>query len=151
MSNFEDIILDGLDRYGENIIRILTEELIRADKVASGRLISSLSYDVKPVGEALYQLILTSEDYLRYVDKGRRPGSYVPIRALKQWVRFRNIPESAVYAINQNIFRFGIRPTNVLRNTQTRLENELDDIDKAYTEYISSIIIARIKDITNGI
>lgn len=147
MSDFENIVLQGLEDYGENIIRILTEELVRANKVASGRLINSLNYEVKPVGEALYQIILTSEDYLKYVDKGRRPGSYVPIRALKEWVRFRGIPESAVYAINQNIFRFGIRPTNVISATINRLDNELDDIEKAYEEYISSIIIARIKNI----
>ena len=147
MSDFEDIILQGLEDYGENIIRILTEELVRADKVASGRLINSLNYEVRPVGEALYQLILTSEDYLKYVDKGRRPGSYVPIRALREWVRFRGIPETAVYAINQNIFRFGIRPTNVISATIDRLDNELDGVEKAYEEYISSIIIARIKNI----
>ena len=147
MSDFENIVLQGLEDYGENVIRILTEELVRANKVASGRLINSLNYEVKPVGEALYQIILTSEDYLKYVDKGRRPGSYVPIRALKEWVRFRGIPESAVYAINQNIFRFGIRPTNVISATIDRLDNELDDIEKAYEEYISSIIIARIKNI----
>ena len=87
MSDFENIVLQGLEDYGENIIRILTEELVRANKVASGRLINSLNYEVKPVGEALYQIILTSEDYLKYVDKGRRPGSYVPIRALKEWVQ----------------------------------------------------------------
>ena len=91
-------------------------------------------------------MILTSEDYLKYVDKGRKPGSYVPIRALKKWTRFRNIPENAAYAINQKIFRFGIKPTNVIKKTQDRMKNEIDIIEEAYAEYITAIIITRIKE-----
>lgn len=147
MADFDDIIKQGIEDYGEKLIQILTEELVKADKKASGRLINSLKVDIKPVGEAVYQLLLTSEDYLKYVDKGRKPGSYVPIRALKQWTRYRGIPEEAAYAINHKIFRFGIKPTNVIKKTQDRMKNETDIIEEAYAEYISSIIISRIKEI----
>ena len=147
MSDFDNIIQDGIEAYGEKLIQILTEELIKAGKKASGKLINSLKVDVKPVGEAIFQVLLTSEDYLKYVDKGRKPGSYVPIRALKEWTRYRGIPEEAAYAINNKIFRFGIAPTNVIKKTQDRMKNETDIIEEAYAEYISSIIITRIKEI----
>ena len=145
MSDFNEIILRGIEDYGEKVIQILTQELINAGKDASGRLIKSLNFDIKPVGDALYQVMLTSEDYLKYVDKGRKPGSYVPIRALKEWVRYRNIPEEAVYAINNKIYRYGIKPTNVIEKTKNRINNETDLIEKAYAEYISAVIISRIK------
>ena len=145
MSNFDDIIKAGLENLGDQYVHYLTQELIKADKRSSGRLINSLNASVKPIGEGLFTLIIESEDYLKYVDQGRRPGKYVPVRALEDWVRVRGIPKTAVFPINQKIFRFGIKPTFVISKAQKQLLNNIDIIDEAYLEYASSIITANIK------
>lgn len=145
MADFDNIIQSGLESLGDDFIYYLTQELIKANKKSSGRLINSLNATTKKVAEGLYELIIESEDYLKWVDQGRRPGKYVPVRALEDWVRYRGIPKSAIFPINQKIYRFGIKPTFVISKAQKDLLNNIDVIEEAYLEYMSSIIIANIK------
>ncbi len=68
-----------------------------------------------------------AENYLTFVDKGvsgtekkhATPYSYrtkyPPIQAIKQWTRLKGMPEEAAYGIQRNIFRFGMKPTNVIK------------------------------------
>lgn len=83
------------------------------NKNASGNLSKSITYDVK---EMLGELTLSfsQEDYGEFVDRGRKKGKFAPISKIKQWCSIRGIPQSAAYAINNKIFRFGIKPTNFM-------------------------------------
>ena len=145
MADFNDIILAGLEKIGDDYIYFLTQELIKADKRASGKLINSLRSDVKRVAEGLYSVVIESEDYLKWVDQGRRPGNYVPVRALEEWTRLRGIPKSAVFPINQKIYRFGIKPTFVISKAEKQVLKNIDAVDEAYLEYLSETIIGNIK------
>jgi hypothetical protein len=62
-------------------------------------------------------------DYWRYVNDGRRPGKYVPLKPLMQWIRNKgwnrdpkgrfkkfNV-KSAAFGVSTNIMKFGIQPT----------------------------------------
>ena len=145
MADFDNVLEAGLQDIGDEMVYYLTQELLRAGKDASGRLINSLSSDARKVANGLYELIIQSEDYLKYVDQGRRPGKYVPVRALRDWVRFRGIPQSAVYAINRKIYRFGIEPTYVISRAERRFLNNLDPIQEEFLNYTSSVIVANIR------
>lgn len=102
--------------YGEQFVKYLTVELKRAGKNASGALINSLDYRLVPIAEDIV-IKIESLDYFKWVDEGRRPGKYVPLKALESWCNLRGIPKSASFAINKSIFKFGIKPTNVLNKT----------------------------------
>ena len=155
MSDFKDIIAAGLEDYGQLFVRILKEELIKAKKDATGRLIKSLRSEVREVVNG-FELIIEGEDYLTYVDKGRKRGSFPPVREIKKWVSIRKIQardkkgrfqsyEQTAWAVAKSIYRFGIKPTNVIDKSIKRLNAERDIIEEAYAEYLEQIIINNIK------
>ncbi len=110
-----------LNEFGKDYVKILIRLLKKEGKVASSALINSISYKLKEqAGLIQYQLI--ANDYLQYVDEGRKPGSYPPIRAIADWARVKGISKDAVFPIARSIFKFGIKPTNVLKKTLTEIQ-----------------------------
>lgn len=107
--------------FGNEYKKILVKNLIRANKKASGKLIQSIDYRIREEANEI-NIELLSENYLKFVDKGRRPGSYPPIRPLLEWVKIKNLPERYAWGAQQNIFKFGIKPTNVIQKTIKELE-----------------------------
>lgn len=115
------------------------------NKIASGQLYDSIDYSVEidtdgnPVG------ILYYADYFKYVNRGRPAGlgpkaseGGVPIPALLNWINIKGInavdprgneipPLSLAFAIRQNIFRYGIRKTNIYNEGLEDFENIFDD------------------------
>jgi hypothetical protein len=67
-------------------------------------------------------LVLLVNDYLTWVDRGRKPGTYPPIQAIQRWVAIKGIPKEAAWAIRRNIFKFGIKPTRVIAKTRFEIE-----------------------------
>ena len=130
------------DKFGSDIINVLTKELISAGK-KSNTLIDSLNVELKPLADGI-SLLIQSEDYLTYVDQGRKKGSYPPIKEISKWATKKNIPQSAVWGIATNIFKFGIKPTNVIQKTLNKI-NPL--IDKMEIELVKQIEIDLIKNI----
>jgi hypothetical protein len=63
-----------------------------------------------------------ANDYLKYVDQGRKPGTYPPIQAIQRWVAIKGLPKEAAWAIRTNIFKFGIKPTRVIDKTKRAIE-----------------------------
>lgn len=112
-----------LQEFGQDYVRILTREILKAGKVATGRLINSLNYKLKDDGRNI-AIILESEEYLKFVDAGRKSGTYPPIKPLLQWVSVKGIPKSAAYAIQKSIYKFGIPPTNVLPKTISAFDTD---------------------------
>lgn len=110
-----------LNEFGKDYVKILIRLLKKEGKVASGALINSIDYRLVETAKLIqYQLI--SNDYLTYVDQGRKPGSYPPMRAIADWVRIKGISKDAIFPIARSIFKFGIEPTNVLSKTIREIE-----------------------------
>lgn len=99
----------GVDMVNE-IINVLESK----DKVASRKLINSIKHEYR-IDIDNIELLIKSEDYIKYIESGRKPGKYVPLKALKEWVKFKGIPEKAIYPINHKIFKFGIKPVIILK------------------------------------
>ncbi|EFX61756.1 hypothetical protein DAPPUDRAFT_271961, partial [Daphnia pulex] len=117
-SNFVFYKVDGvtklkvvMDKYGQDVVKELAAQLLRAGKRASGKLINSLNYDLREIADEI-QLRILAEDYLTFVDEGRKAGKWPNISAIEKWVRIKGIPQTAVFPIAKSIYRFGIRPTN---------------------------------------
>jgi hypothetical protein len=114
-----------LNQFGKNYVEILTAELIAADKKATGNLIDSLDWRVQGEATAI-QIFIQANDYLTYVDQGRKPGSYPPIQAIKTWCSIKGIPQSAAFPIARSIFKFGIKPTNVIDKTIRKIQSSTE-------------------------
>jgi hypothetical protein len=128
---------------GKEFIYELTQQLISADKVASGKLISSLDFQVVNILDNL-MIRLVAEPYLINVDKGRKPGRMPPTGPIKKWIEVRKIKgrdkktgrfisnQSLAFAIAKGIQKNGIRPTNVIKQAKERIiKNKTQILAKA--------------------
>ena len=112
------------ERYGKEWAAELRNQLRIAGKDASGRLIKSIRADVL-IDATGAEIDIEAEQYLEYVNAGRRPGGKrVPISALQQWVSIRGIQpragmtvEALPWVIQNSIWRKGIPATNVIPKT----------------------------------
>ena len=102
-----------VDEYGDILVTKLKRNLVDLGKYASGSLVDTLSYEVKTVdGKAV--LRMSSESYLRFVDKGRKPGTFPNIRAISKWASIKGISQDAVFPIARAISQRGIPKTDVI-------------------------------------
>ena len=111
-----DRLKEALKIFGEEYISEISKILRANDKIASGDLIKSLNTRIyKTALGTSYTLKIISEDYLKYVDEGRRAGAKPPpIKPIKEWTRHKGIPEGLAYPIAKSIGEKGIKPTNVI-------------------------------------
>ena len=96
------------------------------NKVASGNLKNSVTVNVVHKSNNNNALQIMMADYAEYVQQGRRPGKgNVPIKSLLDWIKERNLKGrdkkgrfisnlSFAFAIQKNIKRYGIRPSNFI-------------------------------------
>lgn len=148
-----------LQKYGESVIKEMMTRLRGLGKVASGKLINSLKYDIQDVMGEL-ELLFEYEDYGDYVDLGvngnqrntnsKSPFKYKdkkpPISKLQQWCKLKGIPEGKAWRIQDNIWRYGIAPTFWYTIPTTRrvkqLEKDLESaVAKAVEDDINDILI----------
>lgn len=110
-----------------------------SDKVASGRLLNSIKYDVEVDANGDPVLVLSYIDYFENVNLGRRKErKKVPVSAILDWIKVRGlqgrnkkgqfIPRlSFAFAIQQNIFKYGIRETKIYDEGIDGLLNFVDN------------------------
>lgn len=146
------------DRIGREFIEELKKELKLLGKSASGNLINSLNYKVTQVNDSFYIEIIAA-DYLKFVDKGRKPGKMPPIKAIKPWVEMKGIKiigknqkvltsESAAYLIARSIGEDGIKPTNVIDKTEKYIFSKYEaEIKLALGKDYKDSIIKSLSDI----
>lgn len=133
-----------LEKFGKDYVKILTKYLIKYKKRASGNLIKSLDYRIQIIANDS-NIALLSDDYLENVDKGRKRGTYPNIKDISKWAKIKGIPESAVFPIAKSIFKFGIKPTNIIQQLIKEVESS-KEVNK-YEEVFAKNIEDRITEI----
>jgi hypothetical protein len=123
-----------LEIIGAETINYLRQVLVEKDKRATGNLIQSLDFKVIKDVDGLMLQILTAP-YFQYVDEGRRPGKFPPIKPIKSWVKAKRIIvknqtlDQTAFVIARSISQKGIKPLNlkdkVMRNILTKKEQIL--------------------------
>ena len=125
-----------------------------SDKVASGRLKNSVQVNVIPSDvRPIIQIFML--DYWQWVQSGRMPGKKgVPVDVIEQWIKERGLlgrdkkgrftkRRSFAFAIQTNIKKFGIRPSNFLDKafnlleTDQRIADALGDV--AFEELVNRL------------
>jgi hypothetical protein len=110
------------------------------DKVASGKLKNSINVQVNESQEQTTIQVI-AEDYFQWVQSGRLPGKKgVPIESIEQWIRERKLKgrdkkgkfiknRNFAFAIQKNIKKFGIRPSNFLDVAIDKLQGDQRILD----------------------
>lgn len=82
-------------------------------------------------------ITVMAEDYMDYVNTGRRPGTYPPPEAIAQWCAENSLPtdNSTVFLISRSIFNNGIQP-------RPFADDALEEIDDIWDEWAEKIFEA---------
>jgi hypothetical protein len=125
-------IVELLNQIGEEVSFRIVKILELNNKVATGNLVDSIEYIVGNTKDGKYTLKVLGDYYLTNVNYGRRPGKFVPVSDLKEWMKVRNIPEQYSYQINQKIKRDGIKGLlfleRVVKDIETQYGDELESL-----------------------
>lgn len=125
------------------------------NKIASGTLRDSISAEVSKDA-----IGLKMEKYGQYVQSGRRKDIRgVPVDALVQWIRDRNIrskdltERQLAFAIQRNIKKFGIRPSNWFDEAIDKMFDDKRFLDVFETSVVEELEkkIEEVIDILEGI
>lgn len=137
-------------RFGDDYIRILIKELKSAGKDSSGKLVNSLDYRLVDEADSI-GFLFQGENYLKYVDEGRRSGSFPPLKAIGQWARTKGISQKAVFPIAKSIYKFGIKPTNVMAKTQNRALNgqPFNELEENMAENLENMLVEELEKLNN--
>lgn len=98
-----------IKKFGLDVVQSQKRELQNKQSFATGRLLNSVNYRFRASLEKII-VEFVSLDYGKFVDEGRKPGSYPPISKLKEWCRVKGLPEKSAFPIAKNIYKFGIKP-----------------------------------------
>lgn len=144
----------ALDEFAKLYVKTLKEQLENNKpfaKRATGTLINSINVVVSEE-QGKDVITLNAESYLKFVDKGvsgtirkyNTPYSYrnfpPKIEAIRNWVRLKGLPDEATYPIRMKIFRFGLKPTNVIDKTIRQIEYKSKWVNKFEEEIVNEIL-----------
>jgi hypothetical protein len=167
---------EALNEYGKLFTGYLKKEIQKkqfpygnpnqrglGNKVASGKLLNSIDYEVITGSDGNPTLEISYIDYFENVNLGRRrEKKRVPINAILNWIKVRGlkgrnkkgqfIPNlSFAFAIQTNIFKFGIRSANIydkgldglldlVDNPPAELQGELQEIYNMISQDVNNFI-----------
>ena len=128
----DDILLHILQQYGNQIIDSYRRKLYEGGSNATGLLGNSLTTQVN-AEDGIYEVTLQIQDYWKYLEYGRLPGTFPNIDAIRKWIQVKpviptvqsngKIPtlEQLTFLISRKIARDGIEPRYYLNNTLDEL------------------------------
>ena len=114
------------------------------NKYASGQLYNSIqgSIEIGPNGEPI--ALIEYQDYFNNVNRGRQAGvKRVPLNALINWIKVRGLQgrdkkgrfmstTNLAWAIQTNIFKYGVRPANIY-------DAGIDDLEAYFNDYPNNL------------
>jgi len=106
---------------GDELKKNLIQELRRTKAIATGDLINSLKIDVEKTDDGAI-ISIGGNEYITFIEKGRKRGKYAPIKPLEKWVMAKGLANdkkkvtAIAFAINNKIKKEGIKPRPILEN-----------------------------------
>ena len=151
----------AFNQLGKNVVFKSKRNLAkkRRRKMGSGRFVTSridstgkLSSSVKFVSSGVNSYFEMLE-YGLYVDEGRKPGKYAPVKSIQKWVKEKPVAprdargrfmkrtpatmKSLAFLLNRAIFKYGIEPTRFFSDP---LEEETQLLLKKLPETVEADI-----------
>lgn len=163
------ILLDIVDRYGQNLVDTAKENLISVGAVASGRLLDSIRFDIDVVEDTFIVKIFMM-DYGKSVDEGSAPhwlpydptiktfpSLYNPKGIELGWlqqkgIRLRDRPKSMTFdremrslafLVARKISREGTKPTYFFRDA--RKEHSIKKLNRTLRRGLEEWILLQIE------
>ena len=109
----------ALNKWALQVITLAKANLLKRNKIASGELYDSVSYEITPEGDVLFYY----DDAGDYVEGGRPPNSkFPPPPVIKRWIKVKNLDQwrnnkgrfisrdAQTFLISRAIAEKGIKP-----------------------------------------
>lgn len=129
------------------LVRMVMESNVGINtKTGSNTLINSQIYNTLSVkatnnGDLIFDIILN--DYLVYIENGRRKGAKMPpIEPIVRWAKSKGIPtdNSTIYLIRRAIARDGVKARPFMAHVMEELDREWNGVaDEIFNTIISEI------------
>lgn len=161
LNDFGKLFVDYMKRrIQQKIYPYGNPERGKGNKVASGNLLNSLTYSVEATTQGGV-LKITYADYFKNVNMGRRPRvKRVPLNVLLKWIKIKKIRGrdkrgrfikdlSLAWAVQTNIFKYGIRPTYIYDKTLDSIEDLFDNPPPEIEAELNDLFDAIEGDINN--
>lgn len=143
MKSIESLLKD----YGANIVARMVKILELNNKIATGRLITSIDYIVKKEGEGKEVLSILMEYYGQFVNDGRKPGKGIPINALNAWLDQKGINRKYGYIINRKIKMEGIKAVPFIDQAISQIEYEFSrDLEQKWGDEYGKELYSILKN-----
>ena len=144
----------AMELFKNNCITICREVMASEkginDKVGKNTLIDSNLYnEIEGTVEDIDLYKILVNDYIVYVEGGRRSGKWPPKNAIIAWAQRKNLPtsNSVIYLICRSIYLKGISPRPLWEGNQGIWE-EIDDYFSDMADDIYNIFLDEINRIT---
>lgn len=144
----QDRLVEALNIFGQEYIEEMAKILRSNDKIASGDLIKSLDTRVLKTGFGTsYTLKIIAEEYLKYVESGRRKGSKPPpIKPIREWARHKGLDESLAYPIAKKIGENGIKPLDVIDAAFKKVQKSIEfrRLEEGAADWVDDLISEKL-------
>jgi len=161
-----ELDLSGLETLVDTFVREYRNALQKADKVATGQLLNSIDGDVVIDGTKL-TVSISAEEQWKYVEYGRKPGTYPNLDAILRWIKIKGLPRSnrsintgykgklpsekqLAFLISRKIKRDGIPSGNYVENTLNKT-NFYGKVELEIANMISKRFMETVKEEINEI
>lgn len=147
-----------LHEFGKSFVEYYQSLLLEEDKVASGDLFNSVKYIID-INDNSIEVSISLLEYWKYIEHGRRSGTYPPINKIENWIRVKNIKpypyngklptiKQLTYLISRKIYERGIEPNPLFKKTTDNIvELFKDELENAVTKDVTNNFNIIIKDI----
>lgn len=133
-----------LQEYAKEAEEIYKYQIALGGKNASRQLTDTIKSKVV-VGSHAYEVTLSLQEYWKYIEYGRAPGKFPPVKALLDWISVKPViprpddhgriptPNQLSFLIGRKIKEEGIKPFPALETTK-------EELDKIYHERLSAAL-----------
>lgn len=137
-----------LKGFSESLQSLYKQNLIDNNIPATGELVNSVQANVS-INENTHQVVLTLEEYWKYIEYGRKPGKFPPPDKILSWVRSKPIlpvensgriptEKQLSFLIGRKISEKGIEARPILENTISDLYDQfINNITSAFADDVS--------------
>lgn len=108
-------------------------EKVGVNTLIDSNLFSELNYSVDDI-EVVSLLV---NDYIKYIESGRKPGTYPPPNVIAEWCQRKGLPSDngTVYLICRSIYENGIKPRPIFDGDG----GVWDTVDKYWNDWADMI------------
>ena len=123
-----------LQDYAKDAAEIYKYQISLGGKNASRQLTDTIKSKIM-LGNQAYEVSLNLQEYWKYVESGRAPGKFPPVKAILDWISVKPIiprpdangriptPNQLSFLIGRKIKEEGIDPFPALETTKEELDN----------------------------